>query len=51
MAEENISQEFRLKNIDETRNYLIEEINRNELISKRHEKVCTTLSYIEHIIF
>ena len=24
MAEENISQEFRLKNIDETRNYLIE---------------------------
>ena len=27
MAEENISQEFRLKNIDETRNYLIEEIN------------------------
>ena len=29
MAEENVSQEFRLKNIDETRNYLIEEINRN----------------------
>ena len=29
MAEENINQEFRLKNIDETRNYLIEEINRN----------------------
>ena len=29
MAEENIVQEFRLKNIDETRNYLIEEINRN----------------------
>ena len=29
MSEENISQEFRLKNIDETRNYLIEEINQN----------------------
>ena len=29
MAEKNINQEFRLKNIDETRNYLIEEINRN----------------------
>ena len=27
MAEENISQEFTLKNIDETRNYLIEKIN------------------------
>ena len=29
MAEENISQECRLKSIDETRNYLIEEINQN----------------------
>ena len=27
MVEENISQEFRLQNIDETWNYLIEEIN------------------------
>ena len=27
MTEENISQEFRLKNIDESRNYFIEEIN------------------------
>ena len=34
MAEENISQEFRLKNIDETRNYLIEEIIRNKLMTK-----------------
>ena len=30
MSEENISQEFRLKNVDETRNYLTEEINLNE---------------------
>ena len=30
MSEENISQEFRLKNIDETRNYFIKVINRNE---------------------
>ena len=50
MVEENISQEFRMKNIDETRNYLIEEINRNELISKKHKKVCTTLNYIEHTL-
>ena len=47
MAQENITQEFILKNIDETRNYLIEEINRNELMSKKHKKVCTTLNYIE----
>ena len=36
MSEENISQEFRLKNIDETKNYFIEEINQNELISKKY---------------
>ena len=48
MAEENISQEFRLKNIGETRICLIDEINRNELISKKHKKVCTTLNYIQH---
>ena len=34
MAEENISQEFRLENIDETRNYFLEEIKQNELMSK-----------------
>ena len=50
MAEENVDQEFRLKNIDETRNYLIEEINRNELMSKKHKKVCTTLNYIEDFL-
>ena len=50
MAEENISQEFRLKNIDETRNYSIEEINRNELISTKPKKVYSTLNYIEHFL-
>ena len=29
MADKNISQEFRLKNLDETRIYLIQEINQN----------------------
>ena len=48
MAEENLSQEFWLKNIDETRNYLIEVINRIELISKKHKKISTTLNYIGH---
>ena len=50
MAEENIIQEFRLRYIDETRSYFIEEINRNELISKKHKKVCTTLDYVEHFL-
>ena len=38
MSEEYISQERRLKNIDETRNYLIEEMNKNELTSKKYKK-------------
>ena len=50
MIEENTSQEFRMKNTDETRNYLIEKISRNELMSKKHKKVCPTLNYIEHFL-
>ena len=47
MVEEDISQEFRLKNIHKTRNYFLKEIEQNELISsKQHKKVCTTLNYI-----
>ena len=30
MAEENISKEFRFKKTDETRNFFIEKINKNE---------------------
>ena len=37
-----MSQEFRFKNIDETR--------KNELMSRKHKKVCTTLSYFEHFL-
>ena len=48
MDEKNISQEFRLKNIDERENYFIEEIKQNELISKKHQKVSTTLNYSKH---
>ena len=50
MAGENISQEFRLKNIDETRNYFVEEIEQNELISEKHKKVCATLNYIDYFL-
>ena len=47
MTEENVSQKLRLKNIVETRNYFIEEIKQNELMSKKRKKVCTALNYIE----
>ena len=39
MVKETISQEFRLKEIDKTRNYFIKEIKQNELISKKHKKI------------
>ena len=50
MAEENISQELRSKNIYETRNYLLHEINQNQLMSRKDKKVFTTLNYIEHFL-
>ena len=50
MVEENISQEFRFKNIDGSRNYFVEEIEQNELISQEHKKVFTTLNYIERFL-
>ena len=50
MVGENVSPEFRLKNIDERRNYFVEEIEQNQLMSNKHRKVCTTLNYIEHFI-
>ena len=49
MVEENISQEFRFRILDETRNYFTEEINQDNLINKKHKKVCTALNYIEHL--
>ena len=34
--------------MDEVRNYFIEGINQNELISKKHKRVCRVLNYIDH---
>ena len=34
MPEGNISEEFRLKNVDKTKNYFFEKINQSQLISK-----------------
>ena len=36
--------------MDERRNYLVEKINRNKLMSKKHKNDCTTLNYIEHFV-
>ena len=48
MSEENINLEFRLKKVDEIRNYLIEEINQNKLMSKKHKKFSRALNYIDN---
>ena len=45
MVEENISQEFRSKNINETRKYFLEEIKQDELMSRKHKKVYTILKF------
>ena len=50
MVEENISQEFRLKNIDEARNYFLEEIKQYELMSEKRKNIYTTLNYITHFL-
>ena len=50
VVEEDIIQKFRLKNIDKTRSYSLEEIKQYELMSKKHKKVCTTLNYIEDFL-
>ena len=48
MAEENISQEFISKDIDKTIIYFNEERKKNELISKKHKKVCNISNYTEN---
>ena len=48
--EQNESLNFRLRQISKTRAYFTEEIKQNDLMSKIHEKVCTTLNYIEQSV-
>ena len=50
MDEKNISQEFRLENTEEIKNYFIEEINKYKLMSEKHKEVSTTLNCIEHFL-
>ena len=48
MAEENISQEFRLKNTEKSKNYFINEIEQNELMSNVQHNTCRTLNYNDY---
>ena len=43
------SLQIRLRKIDETRDYLLEEIKHDDLISEKYKKTCKYLNYVEHL--
>ena len=47
---EEASLEFRLRKIDETRNYLLDEIRDNDLMSEKYKKICKYLNYAENLL-
>ena len=42
--------EFRLIKNDETRNYLLDEIKHNKLMSEKYKKTCKYLNYLAQLI-
>ena len=50
MSKENVSQGLRLQKMEEARNYFIKKIDQNELMSKKHKIISTTLNYIDHFL-
>ena len=49
MAEE-VSLEFRLRKIVETRNDLLDITKHNDLMSGKYKKTCKYLNYVEHLL-
>ena len=49
MAEE-VSLEFRLRKIVETRNDLLDITKHNDLMSGNYKKTCKYLNYVEHLL-
>ena len=47
---EDASLEFRLRKINETRNYLLDEIKHNNLMSEKDKKTYKYLNYVEHLL-
>ena len=48
--EEEASLEFRLRKIDETKNYLLNEINHNDLMRKNYKKTYAYLNYVRYLL-
>ena len=51
LGEQNISQEFRLRNLDETRNEILENVKQYEFMSRKHRKVWKTLILLKTLLF
>ena len=47
---EEVSLEIRFKKVDQTRNYLLEDIKHNDLMSEKYKKTCKYLSYVKHLL-
>ena len=47
---EEASLEFGLRKIDETRNYLLDEIKHNDLINEKYKKTCNYLNYVGDLL-
>ena len=48
---EETSLEFKLRKIDETRNYLLDKIKHNGLTNEKYKKTCKYLNYLENLLF
>ena len=44
------SLEFRLRKIDETRNYLLDETKHNYLMNEKYQKTCQYLNYVKNVL-
>ena len=49
MEKENGSHEFTMKQINETKSYLLEEIKHSDFMIKKHETKCKTTKHAEYI--
>ena len=47
---EKTSLNFRLRKIDETRNYLLDKTNHNDLMGEKYKKRCKHFNYAENLL-
>ena len=47
---EEASPKFRLRKIDEAKNYLLDEIKHNDLMSEKYKKTCKYLNYVDPLL-